>query len=269
MNNFKKYVEYIKNVTNIVPKTAVVLGSGLGGFADKLTNAVTVPYNKLDGFPVSTVDGHNGCFVFGYIKNTPVMVMSGRVHYYEGYTPEQTVRPVRTAALMGCKNIILTNAAGGINKNFKAGDLMVIDDHISLFVPSPLIGRNYGEFGERFPDMTYVYDNNIKDIIFACAKDSKTDIKRGVYVQLGGPNYETPAEIKMLSALGADAVGMSTVGEAIAAKHAGMRIGGISLISNMAAGINPSPLSHIEVKDAANKAAERFNKLLEDVVCSL
>ena len=207
--------------------------------------------------------------IFGKIGKTPVVIMQGRVHYYEGYPMEDVIMPARIMGLLGIKTLLLTNAAGGVNKGFSAGDLMLIKDHVSCFVPNPLIGKNLSELGTRFPDMSEVYDRELSGRIKACAESLGTELKEGVYCQLTGPSYETPAEIKMLSVLGADAVGMSTAVEAIAARHMGVRVCGISLITNMAAGISEVPLSHEEVKEAADKAEVEFGALVERFIAGL
>ena len=262
----EKCLDYVRSVTDFVPETAVVLGSGLGAFADGIDTKAVINYSDIPDFPRSTVLGHKGRFVFGYASGVPVAVMQGRVHFYEGYSQEECVLPLRLLHLMGAKKLILTNASGGINKNFGAGDFMVIDDHISLFVRNPLIGENIDEFGTRFPDMSCVYDSKMRDAIDRAGEKLGIPLRHGVYVQLTGPSYECPAEIRMLSAMGADAVGMSTVSEAIAAKHMGMRICGISCVSNLAAGISDHPLSHSEVFEAMNAAAEKFCGLMLEVI---
>ena len=268
-NKLLKSKDCIRKITDFVPSIGIILGSGLGGFADILKMEVTVPYGDIEGFPVSTVSGHEGKFIFGYLEDVPVICMQGRVHYYEGYSMSDVVMPVRLMKLLGAKAVILTNASGGINKNFKAGDLMLIKDHISSFVPSPLIGANIDELGTRFPDMSNIYDKELSKVIEDTAKELSIDLKEGVYVQTSGPNYESPAEIKMYSVLGADAVGMSTACEAIAANHAGLRICGISCISNLAAGISDKPLSHEEVKETADKTAPLFRALIEKSIINI
>lgn len=252
----------IRKKTDFMPKVALILGSGLGDFAETIQIEDTVDYHEIEGFPVSTVPGHKGRFVFGYVEDVPVVVMQGRVHYYEGYSMEDVVLPVRLMKKMGAQVLFLTNAAGGIHPDFRAGDFMMITDHISCFVPSPLIGPNDDRLGERFPDMSEVYDKQLQDILREVSKELGIPLREGVYIQLTGPNFETPAEIRMCSAMGADAVGMSTVCEAIAANHMGMKICGISCISNQAAGISGQPLSHKEVQEMADKAAPEFKRLI-------
>ena len=219
----------VRSKTDFVPKVALVLGSGLGDYADSIKVVTEIAYSDIEGFPVSTVPGHTGKFIFGYVGEVPVVCMKGRVHYYEGYPVSDVVLPTRLMKLLGAEILFLTNASGGMNKNFKAGDLMLITDHIGIFAPNPLMGPNIDELGTRFPDMSNVYDLDLQDIIRNTAKSDNIDIQEGVYVQLTGPSYESPAEIKMLSGF-ADAVGMSTVVEAVAANHAGMKICGISCV---------------------------------------
>lgn len=248
------------------PRLALILGSGLGGFCDTMDVRETLDYGDIPGFPVSTVAGHKGRFVFGYSGGVPVVAMQGRVHYYEGYSVQDAVLPTRLMKLMGAEILFLTNAAGGINPSFKAGDFMMITDHISSFVPSPLIGRNIDELGVRFPDMSEIYSKRLRGVIENAAAAENVPLKSGIYLQTTGPNYETPAEIRAFGRLGADAVGMSTAIEAMAARHAGLEICGISCISNLAAGISANPLTHKEVQETADKAAPLFRKLVARVI---
>ncbi len=267
--------EYIKNSINKanrtfdIPKAAIVLGSALGSFADNIENATVIPYSDIPGFSVSTVSGHSGNLIYGYINNVPVICMKGRTHIYEGNSPSQVVLPVRTFAALGIKNIILTNAAGGINSNFKTGDFMIIEDHISFFLESPLTGANEDHLGIRFPSMDNAYDADFRKIAFNCAKNIDLDVKTGVYAYMKGPQFETPAEIRALKILGTDAVGMSTVPETIAAVHAGMKVLGISCISNMAAGITDKTVSHEDVNSIEKVIALPFYKWLEAIICQL
>lgn len=254
--------ESIKDRVPFTPKVALVLGSGLGNYADSMKVVGEIDYKDIDGFPVSTVPGHAGKFIFGYVNEVPVVCMKGRIHYYEGYPISDVVLPTRLMKMMGAEILFLTNASGGLNKGFKAGDFMLITDHFSCFAPNPLIGQNIDELGTRFPDMTEVYDKDLQSIIKNAAKDNNIDLKEGVYAQLTGPSFESPFEIKALSILGVDAVGMSTVVEAIAANHMGMKICGISCVCNLAAGISPSPLTHDEVQAAGKEAAPLFEKLV-------
>ena len=270
MNNvyekLMKCYESFKKKVDFIPEIALILGSGLGDYADDIKVEAELDYHELDGFPVSTVPGHQGKYIFGYVGEVPVVCMKGRVHYYEGYDISDVVLPIRLMKLMGTKVLFLTNAAGGINSSFKAGDFMLIKDHISSLIPSPLIGANIDELGVRFPDMSNVYDTKLQKVIKRTAALNDIDIQEGVYIQLTGPNYETPAEVRMCRALGADAVGMSTACEAVAANHMGMMICGISCISNMASGISPNPLSHVEVQEVADRVAPLFKKLVTESI---
>ena len=232
-----KCYECYQNRIDFKPDVAIVLGSGLGNFARTVDVRAELPYSEIEGFPVSTVPGHAGKFIFGYIGEVAVVLMQGRVHYYEGYPITDVVLPARLMKMMGAKVLFLTNASGGINPAFHAGSLMLIKDHISCFAPNPLIGPNIEELGTRFPDMTHVYDEDLQEIIKNTAKENDIELFEGVYAQLTGPSFESPSEIKMLQTLGASAVGMSTVVEAIAANHMGMKICGVSCVSNLAAGI--------------------------------
>ena len=259
-------VKSVRERTDFVPKAAIVLGSGLGDYADGIKVECEIDYHDIEGFPVSTVPGHAGKFIFGYVDSVPVVCMKGRVHYYEGYPISDVVLPARLMKLLGAEILFLTNASGGLNPDFKAGDFMLITDHISCFAPNPLIGPNIDELGTRFPDMSHVYDVSLQEIIKATAKENDITLKEGVYAQLTGPSFESPAEIRMLRTLGVDAVGMSTVVEAIAANHMGMRICGISCVCNLAAGMTENPLTHEEVQAAANEAAPKFKKLLTESV---
>ena len=262
----RKCFEDVRKRTDFVPKVAVVLGSGLGDYAENIRVEYELPYSELEGFPVSTVPGHAGKFIFGYIDEVPVACMKGRVHYYEGYPVSDVVLPIRLLKLMGAQILFLTNAAGGVNTSFHAGDLMLIKDHISAFAPNPLIGPNIDELGPRFPDMSTVYHRDIQKLLRKAAKENHIFLQEGVYAQMTGPSYESPAEIRMLRTLGCDAVGMSTVVEAIAANHMGLKVCGVSCISNLAAGMSDSPLSHKEVQEAADMAAPNFKKLVTEAV---
>ena len=262
----QKCYESYKAKIDFTPKVALVLGSGLGDYADDIRVADTLDYHDIEGFPVSTVPGHKGRFVFGYAGGVPIVAMQGRVHFYEGYKPQDVVLPVRLMKLMGAKVLFLTNAAGGINRSFNAGDLMLITDHISMSVPSPLIGENIDELGVRFPDMSEVYSRRLQKVIENAAVTAGVPLRKGVYIQTTGPQYETPSEIRAYERLGADAVGMSTAIEAIAARHAGMEICGISCISNLAAGISVNPLTHKEVQETADRVAPLFKKLVTQAI---
>lgn len=261
-----KCYECYKARIDFEPKVAIVLGSGLGNFARTVEVKAELPYSEIEGFPVSTVPGHAGKFIFGYIREVPVVLMQGRVHYYEGYPITDVVLPTRLMKMMGAKVLFLTNASGGIDPAFHAGSLMLLKDHISLFAPNPLIGANIEELGTRFPDMSHVYDEDLQEIIRSTAKENGIELFEGVYAQLTGPSFESPAEIRMLHQMGVSAVGMSTVVEAIAANHMGMKICGVSCVSNLAAGMNSAPLTHEEVQEAANAVAPKFEKLLVESV---
>lgn len=265
----QKCYESYKAKIDFTPKVALVLGSGLGDYADDIRVVDTLDYHDIEGFPVSTVPGHKGRFVFGYAGGVPIVAMQGRVHFYEGYRPQDVVLPVRLMKLMGAKVLFLTNAAGGINRSFSAGDLMLITDHISMSVPSPLIGENIEELGVRFPDMSEVYSRRLQKIVENAAVTAGVPLRRGVYIQTTGPQYETPSEIRAYERLGADAVGMSTAIEAIAARHAGMEICGISCISNLAAGISVNPLTHKEVQETADRVAPLFKRLVTQAIADI
>lgn len=272
MNIFTKINDVylgIKDRVPFKPLVAVVLGSGLGAFADQADVKAIIDYKDIEGMPVSTVPGHKGRFVFAYVNDVPVVFMQGRVHFYEGYDISEVVLPIRLMYLMGAEYLFLTNAAGGINSDFNVGDIMLITDHISSFIRNPLIGPNIEELGTRFPDMSQIYDREVSDIMRNCANAQGITLKEGIYVQLTGPSYESPAEIQLFKKLGIDAVGMSTVVEAIAARHCGMRVFGFSCISNLAAGISPTPLSHEEVKETCDRVAPVIQKLIFDVIGSL
>lgn len=258
--------EYYRSITDFVPKVGLILGSGLGGYAKNMKVEQEIPYGDIPDFPVSTVEGHDGRFLLGYIGTVPAVVMKGRVHFYEGYSMEQVVLPVRLMKRMGIEILFLTNASGGINRHFDVGDFMMITDQISSFVPSPLIGENVSELGERFPDMTHVYDEKLMELIRYTAAEEKIRIREGVYLQTSGPNFESPAEIRMYAVLGADAVGMSTACEAVAARHAGIRVCGISCISNLASGLSDEELSHLDVQAVADRRSGEFERLVTRVI---
>lgn len=258
----EKWVRAVREVTNFTPEIGIVLGSGLGDFARLVDRKAEVSYASLPGFPVSTVAGHAGKLIFGYVRSVPVVVMQGRVHYYEGYSMNEVVAPIRLMGLLGARKLLLTNAAGGVNTSFIPGDLMLITDHISAFVPSPLRGENPQELGPRFPDMSRVYDIEMGRAVLEAGEKLGESLQQGVYLQWQGPNYETPAEIRMFRTLGADAVGMSTVCEAIAARHMGLRVCAVSCITNMACGILPQPLSHEEVQQTADRVKDKFQALV-------
>lgn len=252
----------VRKQIDFTPQVGLVLGSGLGDYAESIRVEATLDYHDIEGFPVSTVPGHKGQFIFGYVGDVPVVCMQGRVHYYEGYPMSDVVLPARLMKLMGAQVLFLTNAAGGVQLGMHSGDLMLITGQIASFVPSPLIGANLDELGPRFPDMSEIYNRDLIQIVRKCAAELSIDLKEGTYLQFTGPAYESPQEVAMARSLGADAVGMSTACEAVAANHMGMKIVGISCISNLACGISPVPLSHKEVQEAADKVAPQFKALV-------
>ena len=256
----------IENKIPFRPRLALVLGSGLGDYAERIEIEASIDYHEITDFPVSTVSGHKGRFVFGHIGSVPVVIMQGRVHFYEGYSIEEVVLPERLMHLMGAEILFLTNACGSANPAYQAGDFMLLTDHILYSVPNPLIGANAEELGVRFPDMSEVYDPALRKEIFACAKDLGISLREGVYMQFSGPSFETPAEVRMAHILGADAVGMSTACEAVAGRHCGMRICGISCISNLGAGLSEEPLSDEDVKVVANRVAPLFKRLVTEAI---
>lgn len=255
-----------EKLDNFTPKVAIVLGSGFGEVIDSIENKVEISYKDVPNMPVSTVAGHKGSFIFGNIENTKLAVMNGRVHLYEGYSVDQVVLPIRVLRLLGCETIILTNAAGGISYNLKAGDLMALNDHISVFAPNPLIGKNIDELGTRFPDMSCAYDRELTKLLSDTSIKCGIPLKEGVYAQLTGPSYETPAEIRMLRSLGADAVGMSTVCEVIAARHCGLKVVAMSLITNLACGMENKELNHKEVQEMGANITPKISKLIKSFV---
>lgn len=251
------------------PRIAIVLGSGLGGFADDFEEPVHIPYEDIPGFPRSTAEGHAGRLVAGNVDGVPLLAMQGRVHYYEGYSLEEVTFPVRTFKLLGIKTLVLTNASGGINVQLTQGALMVISDHLNLMGDNPLRGPNDERFGPRFPDMSNVYSPDLQALVVEEAKAIGVEVRRGIYGALSGPSYETPAEIHLLRNLGADAVGMSTVPEAIVARHMGLEVLGLSCITNMAAGIGDEPINHAEVMATGDRVRGTFTQLLRRVVSGI
>jgi purine-nucleoside phosphorylase len=256
----------IRSRTALDPRIALVLGSGLGAFADELDEAARVPYDQIPGFARSTVEGHAGSLVIGKVGNVPIVAMQGRVHSYEGYSLEEVTFPVRTFKLLGIETLLLTNAAGGINVQLSEGTLMIISDHLNLMGVNPLRGPNDERFGPRFPDMSEVYSRALQEMVVEEANSLGIEVRRGIYAALSGPSYETPAEIHMLRSFGADAIGMSTVPEAIVARHMGMKVLGISCITNMAAGISDSPINHDEVMETGNRVKATFTLLLRHII---
>lgn len=259
-------INYLDSKLGIKPKIGIILGSGLGGLADAIKDPVRIDYEDIPNFPLSTVEGHAGRLVFGKLEGVDVVAMQGRFHYYEGYPIQDVVFPVRVMIGLGIENLIVTNAAGGVNKSFEPGDFMVIRDHINYAGVNPLMGKNMDDKGPRFVDMTYAYNRELIDIARKVSKDLNIDIKEGVYMWFTGPTYETPAEVKLASILGADAVGMSTVPEVIVANHEGIRVLGISCITNIAAGILDQPLNHEEVVETSLKVADTFQTYIKAII---
>ncbi len=262
-------VEDIRKLTSFQPEIALVLGSGLGDVADSIEIETIIDYKQISNFPISTVDSHKGRFVLGKLGERNVICMQGRVHYYEGYSMQDVVLPIRVMGMLGAKKLLLTNASGGINETFQAGDFMMITGHIPTFIPNPLIGANIDELGCRFPGMDQVYDLMMQESIRKAAMEASVELKEGKYVQLTGPSFETPEEISFLRMIKADAVGMSTVCEAIAAVHMGMKVAGISCVSNMAAGMNQKPLSADDVNETTNRIHDSFVRFIRTVVSFL
>jgi purine-nucleoside phosphorylase len=262
----ERAAKFILSKTKLRPKIALVLGSGLGAFADELSEATRIPYTKIPGFPQSTATGHAGQLVIGKTENVPVVAMQGRVHSYEGYSAKEVTFPMRVFGRLGIKAVILTNAAGGINESYKQGALVAIRDHINLQGANPLIGANDERFGPRFPDMSKAYSQAYRAIVAEEARRLKMEIQEGVYVALSGPSYETPAEIRYLRTIGADLVGMSTVPEVIVARHLGIEVLGISCVTNMAAGILDQTINHQEVMETGERVRSQFVALLRAVI---
>lgn len=262
----KDAVTHIQKKCSLKPKVGLILGSGLGAIADTIKDAVKLPYNGIPNFPVSTVKGHAGQLVIGTLENNPVVAMQGRFHYYEGYDMNSITFPVRVMKELGIEKLIVTNAAGAINKKYSPGDLMIINDHLNLQGTNPLIGKNIEEQGTRFPDMSTAYDNNLIKIAHKAGKRLKTKLKEGVYACMTGPSFETPAEVRLLRLLGADAVGMSTAPEVIVANHAGIKCLGISCLTNMAAGVLNQPLNHEEVIETSTRIKETFINLMMEII---
>ena len=258
--------DYIIDKVGFAPEIALILGSGLGDMAEEVEDKIAIDYKDIPNFPVSTVQGHKGRLVFGTMRSRKVAFMQGRFHYYEGYKMEDVVFPVWVFKALGVEKLIVTNAAGGVNTSFKPGDLMIIRDHINYTNNNPLIGPNLEAFGPRFPDMSEAYSKELADVVRASAANNGIKLQEGTYVFLTGPSYETPAEIRACRILGADAVGMSTVPEVVAANHCGIKIAGISCITNMASGILDQPLNHKEVMETADRVKENFSKLIKSVV---
>lgn len=265
-SNIYEASQFIKNKIKDIPKIGLILGSGLGVLGDEIENSVTISYRDIPHFPESTVTGHKGRLVIGNLEGEKVVAMQGRFHFYEGYTTEQVTFPIRVMKQIGIESLIVTNAAGGINTKYTPGDLMLISDHINNMGTNPLIGPNDDELGVRFPDMSSAYNKKYIQMAEECADELNIKLQKGVYVGNTGPTYETPAEIRMLRTLGGDAVGMSTVPEVIVANHAGLKVLGVSCISNMAAGILEQPLTHTEVIDTTDKVQVDFLKFIKKII---
>ena len=259
-------VQYIKNITDTIPEIGIILGSGLGELAEALEQKIVIKYSDVPNMPVSTVKGHAGQFVIGELEGKKVIIMQGRFHYYEGNSMGTLSLPVYIMKYLGVKNLIVTNAAGGVNTSFAPGDLMIIKDHINFAFKNPLIGGNEEEIGPRFPDMSSAYDKTLINIAKEVSNNLRLGAKEGVYLMMTGPCYETPAEIKMIRILGGDAVGMSTVPEVIAASHCSLKVLGISCITNMAAGILNKPLNHSEVVETSRKVKDKFKNFIINIV---
>ncbi|SEN20886.1 purine-nucleoside phosphorylase [Lihuaxuella thermophila] len=257
---------FIASKTEVRPKIGLILGSGLGVLAEEIAQPVHIDYQEIPHFPVSTVEGHAGKLIIGTLENQAVVTMSGRFHLYEGHDPSSVTFPIRVMKELGVETMLVTNAAGGVNESFAPGDLMLISDHINLMFRNPLIGPNDPELGVRFPDMSEAYDPHLRQLAKRVAEAEEIHLREGVYAGVLGPSYETPAEIRMIRKMGGDAVGMSTVPEVIVARHAGIRVLGISCITNMAAGILPQPLSHEEVMETANRVKTKFIGLVKGII---
>jgi purine-nucleoside phosphorylase len=265
----QRAAQFIHSRTSTEPSVAIVLGSGLGAFADELTDATAIGYDEIPGFAHATVEGHAGRLVIGKAGNVAVAAMQGRFHFYEGYSLEEVTFPIRVLKLLGVNNLMLTNAAGSLNTELTPGSLMIISDHINLMGVNPLIGGNEERFGPRFPDLSIAYDQHLQKLVIDEANAMGLSLRRGVYASLTGPSYETPAEIHMVRTLGADAVGMSTVPEAIVARHMDMRVIGISCITNLAAGVSSRPIDHSQVMEIGERVRGQFTELLRRVIARL
>lgn len=266
INKIKESINYIVSKTDYLPKVGLILGSGLGSLAEEIKNPVIISYEDIPNFPKSTVEGHAGQLVIGELSGKIVVAMQGRFHYYEGYPLQEVIFPVRVMTGLGIDSLIVTNAAGGANKNFNPGDLMIITDHINFTGQNPLIGENFDELGPRFPDMSSAYDRGYIQAAKKTGRKLGLELKEGVYMWFTGPTYETPAEVRLARTLGADAVGMSTVPEVIIANHEGIKVLGISCITNMAAGILDQPLNHEEVIETSQRVKDSFQKLIIEIL---
>jgi purine-nucleoside phosphorylase len=269
IENIKNAADYISSIKKTKPKVGIILGSGLGAFIDRVENKTIIPYTQIPHFHQTTVEGHEGRLILGTVNGVEVAVMQGRFHVYEGLSMEEVVMPTRVLAMLGIDYLILTNASGGINLNYKQGDLVIITDHINMMGRNPLVGPNLNQLGPRFPDMTNAYCQELQNIFKNAAKEIHYEMPTGIYVGVLGPTYETPAEIKMFRAIGGDMVGMSTVPETIAANHLGLKVGGISCITNMAAGIKQEKLKHEDIKGEALKVMEKFSNIIVGSIAKL
>jgi purine-nucleoside phosphorylase len=269
MNQVQETLEYLKTKTKLTPKIGLVLGSGLGAFVNDMAVEVSIPFGDIPHFGKSSVEGHSGNLIFGHVNNIPVVVQQGRLHFYEGHSVDSVVFPVRVMGVLGVKNLILTNSAGGCGDGMKAGDFMVINDHINLMGINPLLGPNLKELGPRFPDMTEAYDRNFVLSLLNIFKRFGISHHQGVYTAVTGPSYETPAEVRYLKSIGSSAVGMSTVPETLAAHHMGIKVAGISCITNLAAGISKQKLAHTEVTETAKRVEANFSKVLKEFISTL
>ena len=266
MHDFNEAVTTIRRYTDLKPRVGLILGSGLNALAESVEDATSIPFADIPHFPVSTVEGHSGRLILGVLEGVPLVVMQGRGHYYEGYSMKEVTFPIRVMQLLGVKTLIVSNASGGINPLFDAGDIMVITDHINLTGGNPLIGPNVDDWGPRFPDMTQVYDRGLMAMAEAAALENGICVQKGIYVGLAGPCLETKAEIRFLKTIGADAVGLSTIPEVIAAAHAGMAILGLSVITNMNLPDNPKPCQMAEIIATAERAAPRLQAIISGVI---
>lgn len=266
LEKIRESVEYVKGKVNIVPEIGVILGSGLGELAEKIEDKVIIKYEDIPNMPKSTIQGHKGQYVFGKFNGKNVVMMQGRIHFYEGHAMEMLALPIHIMKFIGIEKLIVTNAAGGVNEGFKPGDLMIITDHLNLAFSNPLIGKNEEEIGVRFPDMSNAYDKDLVELAERIGNELDIKLQKGIYAMMTGPTYETPAEVRMVRILGGDAVGMSTVPDVVTAKHCGLKVLGISCITNMAAGILHQPLNHEEVIETSNMVKSSFMNLVGKII---
>ncbi len=269
LDRLQESTQFIRSRTDLKPRMGIVLGSGLGAFVNHIQVSCEIPYSEIPHFASPSVEGHSGRLILGSLANVPLAVMQGRVHFYEGHSMEKVVYPIRTLAMLGIEVLILTNSAGGLDPKMKSGDLMIIEDHINMMGANPLMGPNIKNLGPRFPDMTEAYDKKLRDQMERVLKELKIPHSKGIYCGVSGPTYETPAEVRFLQKIGGQAVGMSTVPESIAANHLGLRVGAVSCITNPAAGIHSSKLTHEEVTEIANSVEQQFSKFLTQLISDL